>query len=144
MRIKIAWIGKAKHAATRDLTEHYLRQMQAFRRYATVEGVELPDKDPVRGLGQKSSGQRLWLLDPAGRHLDSTGFAAWLEREGSGQGDVVLVIGGADGFPAEIAELAAGRISLSPLTFSHELARVVAFEQVYRALAILNHHPYPR
>lgn len=144
MRIKIAWIGKAKLAATRDLTEHYARQLQAFRRYATVEGVELPERDPIRGLQPRTAGKRIWLLDPTGRSLDSAGFAAWLEREAGHQGELMLLVGGADGCPAEIAALAVGRISLSPLTFSHELARVAAFEQVYRALAILNHHPYPR
>lgn len=142
MRVTIAWMGKAKLGATRELSQHYLRQMQAFRRYATVAGIELPEKDPVRGLSQKA--KRLWLLDPLGRSLDSAAFAIWLEREGSQQGEIVLAVGGADGFPAEMAALASGRLSLSPLTFSHELARVVVFEQVYRALAILNHHPYPR
>lgn len=144
MRLTIAWIGKAKLAATVELTQHYLRQMQAFRRYATVAALELPEQNAGRKLRERSGGARLWLLDPRGRSLDSPAFAAWLEREGSQQGEMVLAVGGANGFPDEVATLASGRLSLSPLTFSHELARVMAFEQVYRALAILNHHPYPR
>ncbi len=83
-------------------------------------------------------------LDPAGRLLDSREFIGLIaEAEQAGR-DLVFLVGGADGLPPGWAERADLRISLSPMTFPHELARVMLAEQVYRAFAWLRGHPYPR
>ena len=141
MQITVAWLGKSKHAAIRELTEEYLARLRGFSRFAAVEGLELAGRDPEAALVAKAGrSAELWLLDPAGRSFDSPGFARWLERRSRG---LILAIGGADGFGPRAQAAAAGTLSLSALTLSHELARVVALEQVYRALAILTHHPYP-
>jgi 23S rRNA (pseudouridine1915-N3)-methyltransferase len=81
------------------------------------------------------------MLDPAGRPMNSAGFTKLIEQETR---DIIFVLGGADGLPAEWRAQADLLISLSPLTMPHELARVVLAEQVYRALTTLRGHPYPR
>lgn len=143
MKLVVAWMGKAGSPAVRAGTDEYLARLRGFRRYAAVEGLELAGKDPATALLARARNARLWLLDPAGKSLTSPAFAAWLEKEGASGRELIFAVGGADGFPPAVQSAAAGRISLSPLTFSHGLARVVALEQLYRALALLTHHPYP-
>ncbi|HVA63676.1 MAG TPA: 23S rRNA (pseudouridine(1915)-N(3))-methyltransferase RlmH [Terriglobales bacterium] len=145
MKLAVAWVGKTKQAATKAGTEEYLGRLRGFARFATVAGEELAGKAPEQALLRRARGARLWLLDPAGRVFTSPEFARFLEREAAAypQQELLFAVGGADGFGPEVAAAAAGRLSLSPLTLSHELARLVLLEQVYRALAILTHHPYP-
>ncbi|MGH9417064.1 MAG: 23S rRNA (pseudouridine(1915)-N(3))-methyltransferase RlmH [Terriglobales bacterium] len=143
MRLTVAWVGKSKSPALRAATDEYLARLGAFSRLATVTPWPLTVATAEAQLRRQAAGARLWLCDPAGRGFDSPAFARWLEREGGAGRELVLTLGGADGFSAATRTQAAGAISLSPLTFSHELARVVLLEQLYRALAILSHHPYP-
>jgi 23S rRNA (pseudouridine1915-N3)-methyltransferase len=74
----------------------------------------------------------------------SSGFAGMVSKAELEARDLVFVIGGADGLPAEWRRHADVLLSLSAMTFPHELARVVLVEQIYRAFAILRGHPYPR
>lgn len=84
------------------------------------------------------------FLDPAGRSLNSAQFAAIFERaERAGQ-DLVFLVGGHDGLPSEWRNRGDLLLSLSPLTFPHELARAILAEQIYRAFTTLRGHPYPR
>lgn len=85
------------------------------------------------------------LLDAAGKKLSSEQFAEWLRTcRDRGERELVVLCGAAEGFPEPLAKRVSLRISLSPLTFSHELARVMLAEQIYRAFAILSGHPYPK
>jgi 23S rRNA (pseudouridine1915-N3)-methyltransferase len=84
------------------------------------------------------------LLDAAGRALDSAGFTALVSRAETEARDLVLIIGGADGLPAAWRPRADLLLSLSPMTFPHEFARVMLAEQIYRAATTLRGHPYPR
>jgi 23S rRNA (pseudouridine1915-N3)-methyltransferase len=85
------------------------------------------------------------LLDAAGKRFTSEEFAKWLgERRERGTRELVLLFGDAQGFPPELRQRAEMEISLTPLTLSHELARVVLAEQLYRAFAILSGSPYPK
>src|SRR5579863_4489843 len=77
-------------------------------------------------------------LDPEGRTMTSQKFAALFER------DLLFLIGGADGLPAEWRNRADLLVGLGPMTMPHELARVVLAEQIYRALTMQRGHPYPR
>ncbi|HEV2448157.1 MAG TPA: 23S rRNA (pseudouridine(1915)-N(3))-methyltransferase RlmH, partial [Candidatus Sulfopaludibacter sp.] len=83
-------------------------------------------------------------LDPAGRALDSAGFISLVEKAERDARDMVFLIGGADGLPAEWKPRADLLLRLSPMTMPHELARVVLAEQIYRAFTALRGHPYPR
>lgn len=85
------------------------------------------------------------LLDAGGKTYDSAAFAKWLgEQRDRGTREVIFVCGDADGFPLALRERVKQRISLSAMTYSHELARVMLAEQIYRAFAILSGSPYPK
>jgi 23S rRNA (pseudouridine1915-N3)-methyltransferase len=90
-------------------------------------------------MGEASVGQKI-LLDPLGRRLDSAGFIAQVEK----WHDMLFIVGGSDGLPAEWRPRADLLLALSPMTMPHELARVILAEQIYRALTTLHGHPYPR
>lgn len=144
MRLTVAWVGKTKSPALRAATDEYLARLATFSRLATVAAWPLTTAATADAqLRRRAATARLWLCDPAGRAFDSPAFARWLEREAGAGHELLLAIGGADGFSPAVREAACGAIALSPLTFPHELARVVLLEQLYRALAILSHHPYP-
>jgi 23S rRNA (pseudouridine1915-N3)-methyltransferase len=81
------------------------------------------------------------LLDPAGRAIDSAGFVQLLDKADR---DLVFILGGAEGLPAEWKPRADLLLGLSALTMPHELTRVILAEQIYRALTTLRGHPYPR
>jgi 23S rRNA (pseudouridine1915-N3)-methyltransferase len=85
------------------------------------------------------------MLDPAGRTFDSEGFARQIvDKQRQNARDIVFFVGGADGLPGQWKSKADLLLSLSPMTFPHELARAILAEQIYRAAAILHGHPYAR
>jgi 23S rRNA (pseudouridine1915-N3)-methyltransferase len=84
------------------------------------------------------------FLDPAGQPMDSAAFARLVGKSELEARDLVFLIGGHDGLPAGFAARADQLLSLSKMTFSHELARAILAEQIYRAFATLRGHPYPR
>jgi 23S rRNA (pseudouridine1915-N3)-methyltransferase len=84
------------------------------------------------------------FLDPAGRSLDSGAFIQLVERTEQEALELVFLVGGHDGLPAEWKPKADLLLSLSDMTFPHELARAMLTEQIYRAFTTLRGHPYPR
>lgn len=145
MKLKVAWIGKTKEAAVQALTVEYEKRIT---RYSPIETAELPSEAALRKQLEKSSGRlppALVLLDPRGKQLSSEQFAAMLrQHQERGTQLLMFAVGPADGFSPETRALAAAQLSLGPMTLSHELARVVLLEQLYRAFTILAGHPYHR
>lgn len=135
MKIFLYYIGKARDAHANAMAKEYIKRST---RYATCEMREIhPGRfDPW----VKHPSAAKVLLDPLGKKLDSAGFVAQVEK----WHDMVFVIGGSDGLPAEWRPRADLLLALSPMTMPHELARVVLAEQIYRALTTLRGHPYPR
>jgi 23S rRNA (pseudouridine1915-N3)-methyltransferase len=84
------------------------------------------------------------FLDPAGKPLDSAGFIKIVEQAERDAQDLVFLVGGHDGLPGTWKPRADLLLSLSAMTFPHELARAVLAEQIYRAFTTLRGHPYPR
>jgi 23S rRNA (pseudouridine1915-N3)-methyltransferase len=85
------------------------------------------------------------LLDAGGKVHDSDAFAKWLgEQRDRGIREVIFVCGDADGFPESLRERVKLKLSLGAMTYSHELARVMLAEQIYRSFAILSGSPYPK
>jgi len=85
------------------------------------------------------------LLDAGGKPQDSETLARWLgEQRDRGTREIIFICGDADGFPEPLRQRVARKVSLSPMTYSHELARVMLAEQLYRAFAILSGSPYPK
>ena len=139
MKLHIYYVGKPRDAHANAMAEEYVKRI---RRYARLEMCEV--KPERSEWWVKHASARKVLLDPAGKSMHSTGFAGMVAKAELEARDLVFVIGGADGLPAGWRGHADGLLSLSAMTFPHELARVVLAEQIYRAFAILRGHPYPR
>ncbi len=133
MKILLYYVGKARDPHANAMAEEYIKRSG---RFAACEMREVrPGKfDPW----EKHSGVYKIALDPAGRMMESAKFASLFER------DLMFLIGGAGGLPAQWRSKADLLLGLSPMTMPHELARVVLAEQVYRALTMRAGHPYPR
>jgi 23S rRNA (pseudouridine1915-N3)-methyltransferase len=139
VKIYVYFIGKPKDAHANGMAEEYIKRTS---RYCATEMREIrPDR--VDLWAKHPSGRKVFL-DPRGKPMDSAAFAKWMERAETEARDLVFLIGGHDGLPPEWAARADALISLSAMTFPHELARAMLAEQLYRAFATLRGHPYPR
>ena len=139
MKIYLYFIGKPKDPHTNAVAEDFLG------RAARYSSAEMREIRPERAdIWTKHPTARKILLDPAGKNIDSAGFAALIAEAERTARDLVFVVGGHDGLPAGWAARADLLLSLSALTFPHELARAMLAEQIYRAFATLRGHPYPR
>lgn len=139
MKIFLYYIGKGRDVHANAIASEFLKRSS---RYAACEMREvIPQRFDL--FGKHTNGRKVFL-DPAGRSLDSAGFIAIVERaEYEGQ-DLVFLVGGHDGLPPDWKSRADMLLSLSPMTFPHELARAMLAEQIYRAFTTLRGHPYPR
>jgi 23S rRNA (pseudouridine1915-N3)-methyltransferase len=126
-------VGRIRPPFSDDLT-HYAKMLSG---HANVDLVEVKDDDQV----ERRIPQRAYrvLLDAGGRTYDSVAFARWLEERRRGGRDVCFVIGGAYGIALERCD---EKLSFGPMTFPHQLARVLLVEQLYRAHKILAGEPY--
>lgn len=154
MKIKLICIGKTGKSFLEEGEQTYLERL---RHYIPVERIELPDvknakkltedqikeKEGEQILAKVLPSERMYLLDEKGKMFSSVQFSEFLQKQFNqgGQG-VVFVIGGPYGFSPEVYEKAAGKISLSSMTFSHQMIRMFFLEQVYRAMTILKGEPY--
>lgn len=139
MRIHLYYIGKPRDPNANAMAEEYVKRSGRFGRCEMRE-IQPNRFDPCT---KHPSATRV-LLDPAGKSLDSAGFATLLakaEREGR---DLVFIVGGANGLPAGWEKRADLLLSLSTMTYPHELARVMLAEQIYRAFTTLRGHPYAK
>jgi 23S rRNA (pseudouridine1915-N3)-methyltransferase len=143
MKIRLIMLGKTRRPEVRALVDDYVSRIA---RFAEVEVTELREDSSAsfRKLTLDSAATVV-LLDDAGKQRTSAHFAKWLgETRDRGAREIVFLCGAAAGFPEALRRRATQKLSLSPLTFSHELARAVLAEQIYRAFAILAGHPYPK
>ncbi len=143
MRIRLLLLGKTRRPEIRALLDDYA---QRIARFAEIEVRELREDSPaaLRRL-EIAPGATVALLDAGGKALDSAAFARWLAAcRDQGAREIAFLGGAAEGFPEALARRATVRLSLSAMTFSHELARVMLAEQLYRAFALLAGHPYPK
>lgn len=143
MKIRLVMLGKTRRPEVRAIIDDYRARIE---RFAEVQITELRE-DSAASIRRLSidPAATVVLLDDAGKHRTSVNFARWIgETRDRGARELVFLCGGAEGFPRELRTRATQKISLSPLTFSHELARIMLVEQLYRAFAILSGHPYPK
>ncbi|MFN0016107.1 MAG: 23S rRNA (pseudouridine(1915)-N(3))-methyltransferase RlmH [Saprospiraceae bacterium] len=109
----------------------------------TTDGNLLKLEEGKMVLAKLSQDDHLVLLDERGQQYSSAELARWMEQRLSGSGRrLVFLIGGAFGFSAEVYARANAQISLSRLTFSHQMARLFFLEQLYRVMTILRNEPY--
>lgn len=138
MKLRLVTMAQFSLRPAKVLFEEYL---QRIRRYLPIEWVSIKRKENY--LKQIRNGDKLIFLDERGQQFGSMEFAKWLEGEKLRSiKNLVFMIGPAEGFSEEARQKADLVLSLSPLTFQHELALVVLAEQIYRACTILKGEPY--
>ena len=140
MKLTVVAVGKIREKSLRAVADDYLARV---RHYARTTEVEVKtDAELTRAVPREAT---VIALDPGGDAVTSRELAKRLERWGArGKGELAFVLGGAEGIPEPLLASAHARLSLSSLTLPHRLARVVLFEQLYRAFTIISGEPYAR
>jgi 23S rRNA (pseudouridine1915-N3)-methyltransferase len=152
MKFRFIWPGKTKDEHLRALVNEYLKRLQRFVRCEVIETRDVAGSNPAniekesrRLLDAIPAGSLLILLDVQGREWSSPELADELQRwENDSVKEVAIVIGGQDGITSEVSARAQKRWLLSRLTLTHEMARVLAVEQLYRAYTINRGLPYQK
>ena len=151
MRLTVVAVGRAQDAHVAALWTRYAERLKPPLALRVVDdkrrGVpaELKRREARLLIDALPDGARVVALDERGKALDSAGLARQLARwRDQGARDVAFVIGGADGLDRSVIEQADVVLSLGPLTWPHQLVRVMLAEQLYRADTILSGHPYHR
>lgn len=154
MEFVLLTVGRTRMKFVEDGINEYRGRMQ---RYTPFSIAELPDIKDAKSLTEDIQKQKegvliiqrilpsdyVILLDERGRDFSSLQFAEYVQKiMASGRKRTVFVIGGPYGFSKEVYERADAKISLSRMTFNHEMVRMFFVEQLYRAMTILRHEPY--
>jgi 23S rRNA (pseudouridine1915-N3)-methyltransferase len=150
MRLRFVWIGKTRDKNWRALQEDYLARLSHFARF---EISELKESQPHET--KEMEGKRILevlpqnafavLLDVAGKQIGSHEFAREIESwQNRSLKEIFFIIGGQDGASEAIENRANFKLSLSKMTFTHETARVILLEQIYRAFTIIHRFPYQK
>jgi len=146
MKFRFVWIGKTKDKNWRALQTEYLQRLSHFVKFEITEikdsGKEIEGKLILEKVNQSNF---VCLLDVKGRSTSSHELAEKIENwQNRGLKEIAFVIGGAEGVSSEVVEKADFSLSLSLLTFTHEMARVVLLEQLYRVFTIIKRFPYQK
>ncbi|MCX2720200.1 23S rRNA (pseudouridine(1915)-N(3))-methyltransferase RlmH [Lentiprolixibacter aurantiacus] len=154
MKIKLLVVGKTQSADLAGLIDTYTRRVN---RYLPFEIEVIPDLKkagnlPENTLKQKEGllildrlrdGDTVFLLDERGKQYGSVEFSKFLQEQmNRGGKQLIFVVGGAYGFDKEVHNSSQGKISLSKMTFSHQMVRLFFVEQLYRGFSILRNEPY--
>ena len=153
MKMTLLVTGKTGDARLASLIQDY---QQRLTHYVPFEFVVLPDIKNAKSLSEEqlktaegdvilrwlTPSMEVVLLDEHGREFRSIEYAEWLQKKMSAGKDLVLIIGGAYGFSPAVYARANYKVSFSQMTFSHQMIRLMAIEQLYRAMTILRGEPY--
>jgi len=155
MQLKVMWPGKTHNGPLRELQAHYLKRinnLEPCSLFETREARGIPESQEDRiketeaaGLEKHFKDDYIVCLFDKGREMDSDQFAVFLDRTAMNQPHAItFVVGGFLGLANRLLQKADTQLSLSRLTFSHELTRVVLLEQIYRALMIMKGRNYAK
>ena len=153
MKLRLIWTGKTRDAHLRALIEDYFERLSHFVRCEISEFRESAGSEKKAGIDKDSKrisdglrqGAISVLLDPAGTEWSSEELAREIQRwQDSGTKELTFIVGGPNGVSTELSDRASRRWSLSRLTLTHEMARVVLLEQLYRAYTIIHGLPYQK
>ena len=154
MKIKLLAIGKTDNKQLQQLIDEYQNRL---KHYVKFELEVIPDIKNVKNLSESQQKEKegelilsklqptdqLVLLDDKGKQYTSVEFSQYLQKKmNSGIKQLVLVIGGPYGFSEAVYQKAQGKLSLSKMTFSHQMIRLFIVEQIYRGFTILRNEPY--
>ena len=154
MKIKLLAIGKTDNSNLQQLIEVYQKRLQHYIKFELevlpdIKNVknlsiqEQKEKEGILLLKKLQNTDQLVLLDDKGKHFTSIEFSQYLQKKmNSGIKQLVLAIGGPYGFSEAVYQKATGKISLSKMTFSHQMIRLFIVEQLYRGFTILKNEPY--
>lgn len=153
MKITLLTVGKTDVKWVAEGLALYESRLSHYARFSIVEIPQLKNvsalsKDSIKVkegeliLKNVKEGDRLVLLDERGEEFTSIKFAAKLEKLLQGSSDIVFTVGGAYGFSEAVYSRADSLMSLSKMTFSHQMVRAIFAEQLYRAFTILKGEPY--
>jgi len=150
MKFRFFWIGKTRDKNYAALQDEYLRRLSHFVKCEVVEihdsaALEQKEIEGKRILEKLNPNSFVCLLDVTGQSVSSPELAKKIEQwQNGGLKEISFIIGGAEGVSQRVAARADLRLSLSFLTFTHEMARVVMLEQLYRAYTIIKGFPYQK
>jgi len=154
MKITLLVVGKTVDKQLIKLSEEYQNRL---KHYVSFSFVVIPELKNTKNLSETEQKEReadlilkqigandeVILLDERGKQFSSVAFAGFLEQKLlQSTKRMIFVVGGAYGFSERVAGRANGKISLSPMTFSHQMVRVIFLEQLYRAMTIIKGEPY--
>ena len=152
MEIKLIVVGKTKSSELVRLMNEYVKRINFYKKFKIIVVNSLKSKKNSEKEIKKIEGENvlkrvkknelIFLLDENGKSFNSRKFADFLSNKFKTNKSIVFVVGGAYGFSNEIKQKSNEIISLSEMTFSHQIIRLFFTEQIYRALTILNNHPY--
>ena len=154
MNIKLLAIGKTDNKALQSLIDDYTKRLSFYIKFdmeiiSDIKNVknlsesQQKEKEGELILAKLTPTDKLILLDENGTAFSSVGFSDYLQKKmNSGVKTLVFVIGGPYGFSDEVYQKAQGKISLSLMTFSHQMVRLFFIEQLYRGFTILQNEPY--
>tara|TARA_B110000444_G_scaffold97103_1_gene92161 strand:- start:374 stop:841 length:468 start_codon:yes stop_codon:yes gene_type:complete len=152
MEIKLIVVGKTKNHELINLISNYVKRINFFNKFQIIEVNSIKTKKNSENEIKRIEGENilkkiknndlLFLLDEKGENYNSRKFADFLKMKLKESKTIIFVIGGAFGFSKEVYAKSNGLISLSKMTFSHQIIRLFFTEQLYRAFTILNNHPY--
>ena len=154
MNILLMAVGRTSQPLMRQGVDMYLERLRHYvpvevkivadvKRTSSMTEEAQKQKEGEMILAQLQPSDRLILLDERGREMTSREFAGWMEKQmASGLKRLVFVVGGPYGFSKAVYDRADGKVSLSRMTFNHEMVRMFFVEQLYRAMTILRGEPY--
>ena len=154
MKIKVLLIGKTDDKNLQLLIDKYQKRLGHYIRFEieiipdlknakNLSEMEQKEKEGVLLLKKVGASDQLWLLDEKGREFRSLEFSKFIQTKmNAGIKQFIMVIGGPYGFSDEVYSRAMGKLSLSKMTFSHQMIRLFLVEQIYRAFTILKNEPY--
>ena len=154
MNIRLITIGKTDNKNLQTLIEDYSKRLSFYVKFdleiipdiknvKNLSEAQQKEKEGELILSKISATDQLILLDENGKTFSSVGFSEYLQKKmNSGIKTLVFVIGGPYGFSDLVYQKAQGKISLSEMTFSHQMVRLFVIEQIYRGFTILRNEPY--
>ena len=152
MNIKLVVIGETNNKNLKVLTDQYIDKLKHYIKFDLIiikdHKKKLPESIQIKKEGEKilsilKKNEFIILLDENGEHKSSVGFSKFIQKKlNSGMKNITFIVGGPYGFSSEIKSISNYELSLSKMTFSHEMIRLFFTEQLYRAFSILKNEPY--
>ena len=153
MKIKLLVVGKTSGSFLASLISDYVKRINHYINFEIIEinntklkkanSLEAQKKEGVKILEKIHKEDQVFILDEKGESYNSIDFSKFIENKiVNSSKNIIFVIGGAYGFSEKVYSRSNSVVSLSKMTFSHQIIRLFMVEQLYRAFTIINNHPY--